>query len=29
MRWKMRAAIGDKVKWYEDVEELSGRGALS
>ncbi|MCL4561316.1 MAG: hypothetical protein M1281_11960 [Chloroflexi bacterium] len=25
MRWKMRAAIGERVKWYKDVEELQGR----
>ncbi len=24
-RWKLRAAIGDRVKWYEDVEDLAGR----
>jgi hypothetical protein len=23
LRWKMRARIGEKVKWYKDVEELS------
>jgi hypothetical protein len=21
-RWKMRATVGDRVKWYRDVEEL-------
>lgn len=25
LRWKVRASIGDRVKWYEDVEDLSGR----
>jgi len=25
MRWKVRSAIGDKVKWYKDVEELADR----
>ncbi len=24
-RWKMRATIGERVKWYEDVEDLAGR----
>jgi hypothetical protein len=23
LRWKMRAKIGEKVKWYKDVEEMS------
>jgi hypothetical protein len=23
MRWQVRSAIGDKVKWYKDVEELT------
>jgi hypothetical protein len=23
LRWKARARIGEKVKWYKDVEELS------
>jgi len=23
--WKLRARTGDRVKWYEDVEELAGR----
>lgn len=23
--WKLRARLGDRVKWYEDVEELAGR----
>ena len=23
LRWKVRAKIGEKVKWYKDVEELS------
>jgi hypothetical protein len=21
-KWKMRAAVGERVKWYKDVEEL-------
>jgi len=25
MRWKVRSAIGEKVKWYKDVEELADR----
>lgn len=25
VQWKMRAAIGEKVKWYKDVEELMDR----
>jgi hypothetical protein len=25
MRWKVRAAIGERVKWYRDVEELADR----
>jgi len=25
MAWKMRSLIGDRVKWYEEVEELSDR----
>lgn len=25
VQWKLRARIGERVKWYEDVEELSGR----
>lgn len=25
MQWKVRSAIGDRVKWYKDVEELEGR----
>ena len=25
MRWKVRAAIGERVKWYRDVEELAHR----
>jgi hypothetical protein len=25
MRWKVRSAIGDKAKWYKDVEELADR----
>jgi hypothetical protein len=25
MRWKVRSAIGERVKWYKDVEELAGR----
>lgn len=25
LKWKTRAAIGDKVKWYKDVEELENR----
>jgi hypothetical protein len=24
-RWKIRSAIGERVKWYEDVEDLAGR----
>jgi hypothetical protein len=24
-KWKIRAAIGERVKWYEDVEDLAGR----
>ncbi|MEW6567956.1 MAG: hypothetical protein AB1449_07285 [Chloroflexota bacterium] len=24
-QWKLRARLGDRVKWYEDVEELAGR----
>lgn len=24
-RWKLRAKIGERVKWYKDVEELMGR----
>ncbi len=23
LKWKARSAIGDKMKWYKDVEELS------
>jgi hypothetical protein len=22
-RWKLRARVGSRVKWYEDVEEVS------
>jgi hypothetical protein len=25
MRWKVRSALGERVKWYKDVEELAGR----
>jgi hypothetical protein len=25
LRWKMRSNIGEKVKWYKDVEELMDR----
>jgi hypothetical protein len=25
MRWKMRSKVGERVKWYKDVEELAGR----
>jgi hypothetical protein len=25
LQWKLRAAIGDRVKWYKDVEELMDR----
>ena len=25
MRWKVRSAVGDRVKWYKDVEELAHR----
>ncbi len=25
MRWKVRSSIGERVKWYKDVEELEGR----
>jgi hypothetical protein len=25
LRWKMRAAVGERVKWYRDVEELIDR----
>ncbi len=25
IRWKLRAVIGEKVKWYQDVEELTDR----
>ena len=25
MSWKLRARVGDRVKWYEDVEELADR----
>jgi hypothetical protein len=24
-RWKMRARVGERLKWYKDVEELAGR----
>jgi hypothetical protein len=24
-RWKLRSRVGDRVKWYKDVEELAGR----
>jgi hypothetical protein len=24
-KWKLRSRIGDRVKWYKDVEELAGR----
>ena len=24
-KWKIRAVIGERVKWYEDVEDLAGR----
>jgi len=24
-RWKVRAKVGERVKWYKDVEELAGR----
>jgi hypothetical protein len=24
-RWKVRARVGERVKWYKDVEELAGR----
>jgi hypothetical protein len=24
-RWKLRARIGERVKWYKDVEELAHR----
>jgi hypothetical protein len=25
MRWKLRSAVGERMKWYKDVEELAGR----
>ena len=25
MRWKVRGSIGERVKWYKDVEELEDR----
>jgi hypothetical protein len=25
LRWKVRSSVGEKVKWYKDVEELEGR----
>jgi len=25
LRWKLRGAIGERIKWYEDVEELADR----
>jgi hypothetical protein len=25
LKWKSRAVIGEKKKWYKDVEELEGR----
>ncbi len=25
LKWKARARVGDRVKWYEDVEDLHGR----
>jgi hypothetical protein len=25
LKWQIRSAVGDKVKWYKDVEELEGR----
>jgi len=25
MRWKLRSKVGDRVKWYKDVEELADR----
>jgi hypothetical protein len=25
VRWKMRARVGERVKWYKDVEELMHR----
>jgi len=25
MRWKVRSAVGERVKWYKDVEELAHR----
>jgi hypothetical protein len=25
MRWKLRSNVGERVKWYKDVEELMGR----
>ncbi len=25
LKWKLRSSIGEKVKWYKDVEELEGR----
>jgi hypothetical protein len=24
-KWKLRGRIGERVKWYKDVEELAGR----
>jgi len=29
LRWRLRNTVGERVKWYEDVEELAGRGTLS
>jgi hypothetical protein len=26
IRWKLRSLIGERIKWYEEVEELAGRG---
>ena len=25
LRWKIRSLIGDRIKWYDEVEELAGR----
>jgi hypothetical protein len=25
MRWKLRSRVGERMKWYKDVEELAGR----
>jgi hypothetical protein len=24
-KWKLRSRIGERVRWYKDVEELAGR----